>query len=193
MLHANALRHPALMALLLLGGIMAVMPAPAAASRCIPAGSTGSAVLPAAETLDEAATLVLREVNRERVARELVRLDPDPRLALAAQRHARDMVRRGFFSHVTPEGGGMTTRVRAAGYLRTPAGWALGEVLAWGAGSCSTPAAVVAAWMASPSHRRVLLGRRYRELGVGVALGTPFAPAPVGGATYAAELGFVRP
>ena len=125
-------------------------------------------------------------------ARELARLGADPRLALAAQRHTRDMVRRGFFSHVTPDGRGMTARVRATGYLRNVTTWALGETLAWGTGPCSTPAATVAAWMESPSHRRVMLGRRYLEVGVGVALGVPSCRA-ASGATYAAELGFVRP
>ena len=45
--------------------------------------------------------------------------------------------------------------------------------------------------MDSASHRRVMLGRRYLEVGVGVALGVPFEPAPATGATYAAEFGFV--
>jgi uncharacterized protein YkwD len=135
----------------------------------------------------------MREINRERGARELVRLAGDPKLALAAQRRTRDMVRRRFFSHVTPDGRGMSAWVRATGYLRKMAAWALGETLAWGAGPCSTPAATVAAWMDSPSHRRVMLSRRYLEIGVGVALGVPFEPAPATGATYAAEFGFVRP
>jgi len=193
MSHATAVRHLALLSLLPLGAITTVMPAPAVASPCVRSGSTGSAAVPAVRTLHEAAASVLREVNRERVARELARLAPDPRLALAAQRHARDMVRRGFFSHVTPDGRGMTARVRSTGYLRTPASWALGETLAWGTGACSTPAAVVAAWMESPAHRRVMLGRRYRELGVGVEVGIPFGPAPRSGATYAADLGSVGP
>ena len=149
--------------------------------------------MPTEETLQEAATAVVREINRRRAARELGRLGADPRLALAAQRHSRDMVRRGYFSHVTPDGRGMTTRVRATGYLRDVTWWGLGETLAWGAGPCSTPASIVAGWMDSPSHRRVMLSRRYVEVGVGVELGVPFAPAPASGATYAAELGVVRP
>jgi hypothetical protein len=83
--------------------------------------------------------------------------------------------------------------VRASGYLRDVAWWGLGETLSWGAGLCSTPASIVAGWLDSPSHRRVMLSRRYVEVGVGVELGVPFAPAPASGATYAAELGVVRP
>ena len=175
------------------GGTAAVPASLAASQRCSASGSPGSATAPTVQTLQESATSVVQEINRERGVRELVRLGRDPRLALAAQRHTRDMVQRRFFSHVTPDGRGMTARVRATGYLRNLPVWALGETLAWGVGHCSTPAATVAAWMDSASHRRVMLSRRYLEVGVGVALGVPFEPAPATGATYAAEFGFVRP
>ena len=175
------------------GGVATVLATPAAAQRCSASGTPGSTTRPTEQTLEEAATSVTREINRERGARELGRLATDPRLALAAQRHTRDVVRRRFFSHMTPDGRGLRARVRATGYLRNAATWALGETLAWGIGPCSTPAATVAAWMGSPSHRRVLLSRRYLEVGVGVALGVPFERAPAPGATYAAEFGSVRP
>jgi len=193
MQHATAVRRLALIALLSLGAAATVLPAPAVASRCVAGGSDGSAIAPTADTLRETTMSVLHEINSERVARELVPLSPDPRLRQAAHGHTRDMVRRAFFSHVTPEGRGMTARVRTTGYLRTATAWALGEMLAWGDGWCSTPAAVVAAWMRSQSHRRVMLGRRYREIGVGVELGIPFAASPLSGATYTADLGSVRP
>ena len=66
----------------------------------------------------------------------------------------------------------------------------IGETLAWGRGSGSTRAAIVRAWLASPSHRRVVLDERYREIGLGVALGLPVSGAP--GATFAAEFGVRR-
>jgi uncharacterized protein YkwD len=190
MSHTITLRRLALMALVSAAGAAAVPAVSSAAQPCI---ANGSARVPTEVTLQEAAASAARAINRERAVRDLVPLGVDPRLALAAQRHARDMVRRGFFSHVTPDGRGMTARVRVTGYLRNAAAWALGETLAWGAGSCSTPAAAVAAWMESPPHRRVILSRRYLQVGVGVAIGLPLGPAPAAGATYAAELGYVRP
>ena len=42
--------------------------------------------------------------------------------------------------------------------------------------------------MESPSHRRVLLSARYREIGVGVVGGVP---AGGGGTTFAAEFGAI--
>ncbi len=43
------------------------------------------------------------------------------------------------------------------------------------------------AWLASPDHRRNLLRARYRDIGVGVHLGTASDPAQ--GVTIAVEFG----
>ena len=129
------------------------------------------------------------EIGVERSARDLPPLQVDDRLALAARRHARHMVRNGFFSHVAPDGSTPASRVRASGYIDTGAPWAVGEVLAWGRRLYESPDSIVAAWMGSPPHRRVLLGRRYRDIGVGAANGDPFGG---GGITFAAESGSRR-
>lgn len=128
---------------------------------------------------------VVCEVNRIRDHRGLAALTVDRRLARAAVAHARDMVARRYFSHVTPEGRRFTARLRASGYLTGRAAWRVGETLAWGRGDLSGPATTVAGWMRSASHRRILLGR-YLEIGVGVADGVPSGGA---GLTYAAEFG----
>jgi uncharacterized protein YkwD len=148
---------------------------------------TGSPAAVAACPLDGEAAVVC-EVNAERAARSRPPLVIRTQLSTAARRHARDMVARHYFAHTSPSGRTFADRLRAAGYLVPGRRWAAGEVLAWGAAQLSTPAATVAAWMRSPSHRRVLLRWRYREIGVGIARGTPYG-AP--GATYAAELGQV--
>jgi uncharacterized protein YkwD len=75
--------------------------------------------------------------------------------------------------------------LQAAGYR----GRFAGEVLAWGQGRDASPRAAVRSWLHSPPHRRVLLGRSYRDVGVGVALGSPFGGGRQGTATYAANLG----
>jgi len=109
-------------------------------------------------------------VNRQRSRRGLARVHDAPVLDRIARRFAIDMRRRGYFSHVTPDGRGLRDRVRSAG-LR-----ASGEVLAWGCGELATPAAAVRAWVASQAHRRLVLSPRYTIIGAGVANG---APAPV--------------
>ena len=102
-----------------------------------------------------------------------------------ARGFARTMVARRFFSHVGPGGSTLSTRLRAAGYR----GRAAGEVLAWGEGRLATPRAAVRSWLHSPLHRRVLLGRDYRDVGVGIAIGSPFGGAMRSSATYAADFG----
>lgn len=132
-------------------------------------------------------------INRERTARGLRSLRWEPALADAARRYSEEMVARRFFSHVSPSGGRLRARVAVTGYLCRAARWRLGEVLAWGTGWQGTPAGVVDAWLASPSHREILLRPGYRDLGVGVAPGVPLAGAAnAGGETYTAELGTRR-
>ena len=184
----------ALMASLpLVSAVTISLPGSAAAGGSTAGECPASSALPTGGTVQEAAASVACEIKQERVRRELPKLRADRRLALAAERHARDMVRRGYFSHFTAGGRGMTARVRATGYLQDVAAWGLGETLAWGTGHRSTPAATVAAWMHSGPHRRVLLNPRYCEVGIGLELGTPFAPSPDSAATFVAELGFVEP
>lgn len=137
------------------------------------------------DTLQEAGAVVC-EVNLVRDTRGLDALRRDRRLERAGEAHARDMVRRGYFSHVTPEGETVSDRLRDSGYITGRVWWRVGETLAWGRLGQSTPAATVQAWMQSPPHRRLLLGARYREIGVGVVSGVPSGGV---GSTFAAEFG----
>lgn len=128
---------------------------------------------------------VVCEVNRVRADRGLGALTEDRRLRRAAVAHARDMVSRRYFAHVTPEGKGLSDRLRASGYISGRVAWHVGEGLAWGRGERSTPSATVAAWMRSAPHRRIVLGP-FLEIGIGVARGVPFGGR---GTTYAADFG----
>ena len=133
-------------------------------------------------------------VNAERALRGLRPLRPDARLRRAARRHATDMVARGYFAHDTPSGRTLFARVRTAGYVRAgrPARYLVGENLAWGRGRRARPAAIVRAWLASPTHRRVLLTPRFEQLGIGVLVGVPVAGRRGTGATYATAFGARR-
>ena len=101
------------------------------------------------------ATLCL--INRERRARGLSPVVQNARLSNAANQYAADMVQRGFFSHVSPDGATFVERLQLAGYMRRCA-WSAGETLAWGYGTEVSASSRVAAWMHSPPHRAVLLG-----------------------------------
>jgi uncharacterized protein YkwD len=80
------------------------------------------------------------------------------------------MARAGYFDHVSPGGATPLARMRAVGYIsgRTR-GYEVGENLAWGTLSASTPRAIVASWMASPGHRANILDGRFRDTAIGVA------------------------
>lgn len=131
----------------------------------------------------------LREVNRVRAAHGLVVLRGDPRLARAARVHSREMVAAHYFAHRSADGTGFVARIARTGWLRHRRVWRLAENIAWGTESLATPRAIVAAWMASPPHRRHLLAPALRVAGVGVADGTPFT---ADGATYTLDLGSGR-
>jgi uncharacterized protein YkwD len=164
--------------------LLALGAAPATAtSRC---GRASAA--PAALSAGARQAAVICELNRVRGRHGLAPVRPDPRLGRMAARYARAMVARHFFSHVSPGGATLSDRLRAAGYR----GRAAGEVLAWGQGRLASPAAAVRSWLRSPPHRRVLLTRSYRDVGVGIALGSPFGGSMRSSATYAANLGTVR-
>ena len=156
----------------------------AAGAVLVPLINAAPAAAAACDGLGEADAVVC-EVNRARGERGLEPVLRDRRLHRAAAAHARDMTARGYFSHVTPEGQRLSDRLRRAGYITGRVAWRVGETLAWGRGRMATPAAAVAGWMRSPTHRRLILGR-YEEIGVGVADGIP-SGGP--GATYAADLG----
>jgi uncharacterized protein YkwD len=97
-------------------------------------------------------------------------------------RHAQDMARHNFFEH-----GDFVGRITRTNYLAGAGSWTVGENIAWGGGSYSTPKSIVHMWMNSPPHRQNILSPSFHEIGIGIARGTP--QAGVGGATYATDFG----
>jgi len=142
--------------------------APASAAACARASA-----LPSAGTARTSARAVLCLVNMERARAGLPAVRANRRLARAARRHSRDMVRRNFFDHTAPDGAGPMGRVERAGYHRGASWWVIGETIAWGQGGLGSPASIVQSWMESPGHRGVLLERGYRDVGIGLAMGVP--------------------
>ncbi|HEV7808303.1 MAG TPA: CAP domain-containing protein [Solirubrobacteraceae bacterium] len=136
-----------------------------------------------------AAAAVLCLVNGERAARRLAPVMPSLLLTQAATAHSVDMVRRRYFSHVTPSGLDQRGRVARTGYLRGCRRPALGETIAWGSGDYGSPIELVKNLMASPPHRSIILDGRYREVGVGLALGAPMAGVGDFGTTLSLNFG----
>ena len=151
---------------------------PQAASACPGAGEE-----PAEISLEASERATFCLINRERTRRGIRKLRRNPRLDLASRRHARSMAARNFFEH-----GNFVGRIRSANYLRGARGWRLGENIAWGSGVLSSPDEIVDAWMHSPGHRANILQRAFREIGIGIARGTPNRSYE-DGATYATDFG----
>jgi uncharacterized protein YkwD len=157
---------------------LAALTVPAVASACPGANDEPTA---ASLVAVERATFCL--INRQRTTRGIRKLRRNPRLDLASRRHARSMAARNFFEH-----GNFVGRIRSAKYLQGARGWRLGENIAWGSGTLSSPVEIVSAWMDSPGHRANILQRGFREIGIGIARGTPNRSYE-DGATYATDFG----
>jgi uncharacterized protein YkwD len=143
---------------------------------------------PGNEGVIRAAILCLH--NQIRAERGLPSLRENGKLRRAAVGHSGDMVARRFFEHTAPGGATMVNRIFATRYVPRNAGWALGENLAWGTGSLSTPRGLMRAWMNSPGHRANIVKRAYREIGIGVVVGIPSGDRD--GATVTADFGVIR-
>jgi uncharacterized protein YkwD len=117
--------------------------------------------------------VMLRLIDHARVQRGLAPLHVNAALSRAALAHSRDMMDHDYFSHSSPGGASCAARVRRAGYSTSGCrSWAVSEVIGWGRSSVGTPQAVFDSWMRSAYHRSVILGRRWRDVGVGCASGT---------------------
>jgi uncharacterized protein YkwD len=149
--------------------------------------ATSSAAVPRTAGARPAAT-ILRLLKAVRAEHGAAPLSRDPRLNRVARSHSRDMVANRYFSHDSRSGGRFSARIARTGWMLGRRRWRVGENLAWGVGERAAPQAVVAAWLASPPHRRVLLGRAYRVVGIGVAVGTPFAGGSAG-RTFTTDFG----
>jgi uncharacterized protein YkwD len=124
----------------------------------------------------------------ERHKRGLRSLHWNHDLARAAGEHARDMVRRHYFEHLSPGHRDHMDRIAAGGY-NTSRCWSAGENLFFSHGT-STPRQLVRAWMKSRAHRRNILRGRWHDLGVGVVTSSPYAEP--GGLTVVALFGARR-
>jgi|SRR5918996_4388079 uncharacterized protein YkwD len=160
---------------------LALVAAPAASAACRNAGATPENATQ--RTLVRATLCVL---NAKRASHDLNALRLNRRLSTAARRHSRAMVRERFFSHDSPNGASFVDRIRATGYLEGAQSWRLGENIAYGSGSRATTRSIARAWMNSPGHRANILSEAFREIGIGIASGTPVGTS---GATYTTDFG----
>jgi len=104
---------------------------------------------------------VFNLINEERGKYGLGPLGWNGELAGIARAHSVDMSRKSYFAHLNLDGKNPADRMRAENLAFRFAG----ENIARG---YETPEAVVAAWMASTTHRNTILSDKASSLGVGV-------------------------
>jgi uncharacterized protein YkwD len=131
----------------------------------------------AVTTLSGKEQSLLAAINQARAAHGAQPLSLGVRLQRAAKAHSRAMARSGAFGH-----GNWYRRLRSHGVR----GRTLGETIAWGVGTDASARAIVAMWLASPSHRATMLRPGFRRIGVGIAVGSMagFAGARVATADF---------
>ncbi len=115
-----------------------------------------SAVLPA---------IVMSLTNGARAGDNLSSLSTNQLLVSAAQKKAHDMARRGYFSHVSPEGNPPWYWLDSVGYNYRYAGENL-------AVNFTDSKELVDSWLNSPAHRANILKEDFTEIGIGMATGT---------------------
>lgn len=121
---------------------------------------------------------VLAEINRTRVRAGLHRLRLSKPLASAAVFHSQEMAENGYFDHRSANGLSFWDRIGRYYKAKRSRLWAVGENMLWS--TAIDPAAVVSAWLESPSHGGNLMSRRWREVGLG-AVEVPIGPGAFGG------------
>jgi uncharacterized protein YkwD len=123
--------------------------------------------------LDALRAYSLELVNASRQEHGLKPLEREPTLDEAAQAHARDMLDRNYFSHVTPDGADVMDRYLAAGGSR----WRLVTENLGRCIGCDAPASEAdmdrqhRGWMESPEHRDNILSPGLSRYGFGYAVG----------------------
>ena len=104
----------------------------------------------------------LIRINKARQTNNLPPLNEVDEIVRAAFGHSQDMAARESISHAGSDGSDPGQRIKRANY-----DWKIhGEIVAFG---FETADAVVDAWMNSPTHRDVILTRRFDDFGAGPA------------------------
>jgi len=108
---------------------------------------------------------VVQLTNDERAKVGAPPLKLNSLLSEAAQRKAGDMFAFNYWAHTSPSGRDPWSFFKEVGYRYLYAGENLAR-------DFSSPEAVVAAWMASSTHRENILNPKYQEMGISVVDGT---------------------
>jgi uncharacterized protein YkwD len=152
-----------LMALALLAGPPSNAPAAAQANCAKAHASPGDA------SVDQLGDAVLCLIAKERRKADLKRVEPNGALTRVAEKHTRVMIKEDCGQHRCGDEKSLNDRIVNSGYPRPGERYSFGEIT----GCSLTPQGMVDSWMASRVHRKRILGKPYRDVGVGAGKGRP--------------------
>jgi uncharacterized protein YkwD len=136
------------------------------APQAVPAAATTQADV-SDPVLTQAGLDLVTQTNSQRTSRGLIALRQDPDLMAIARARADVMAATDVLSHTEPNGQSVFDRLSAAGV-----GWsAAAEIITWNTYSASTTVhQAISSWMASSSHRAIMLSTNYNYVGFGAAV-----------------------
>jgi uncharacterized protein YkwD len=160
-LSTRLFRQPRLRALAVLAAV--ALASSALAANAVVGRESGATVRARVVELVNAARSHSRKCGSARFA-AAPPLGVSRKLNDAADRHARDMARRGFFDHRGDDGSQPKDRVMRAGYQPR----LTGENIAFGPESAEE---AVAGWLTSPGHCANIMDSRFQHIGIGLGVG----------------------
>lgn len=109
-------------------------------------------------------TFLISQTNESRREAGLPVLAPNQELSESARLKAEDMFKKGYFAHVSPSGDSPWKWIDSVNYNYEYAGENLAIDFSTGEG-------VHQAWLASPGHRKNILSKNYKDIGIAVVTG----------------------
>lgn len=120
-------------------------------------------------TSDQLGKAVFCLIGKERRKADVKKVEQVRSLTKVAEKHTDVMIKKDCLDHRCDGEKSLQDRIVNSGYPIPGGRYAFGEVT----GCSLTPQAMVDAWMDERFHRRILLKKEYRHVGIGVAKGKP--------------------
>lgn len=111
--------------------------------------------------------------NKTRASYKLPAFCVHPALQNAARAHSAEMINRDYFSHNSYNGETFSNRLKRYGYKPLPNRyWTVGENIAYNSATGTASADKAhSQWMNSTGHKRNILNKNFRQIGVGAVYG----------------------
>jgi len=138
--------------------------AAAAKAKCPKANAS-----PGEASIEQLGDAVLCLIGNERRKADLKSVDRNGALTRVASKHAAVMIDEDCLEHRCKGEKSLNERIVNSGYPKPGEHYSFGEIT----GCSLTPEAMVDAWTGSRVHRKRILGRGYRDIGIGAEKGSP--------------------